>query len=1041
MTLSDQEAARSVKDLDRVIESLALLERTDRDSLDKLGGVTYIHYTRKQLTSFSGEQLERAQARKLLDSGRRMWNRWVQETRGAHASWCHVGATMRMLALAMMRLALANTELRQFGDDQKKSTALNFAKLALQFAGDELLDYSSAQTCCEGALELVPQLSADRTLEIHGYVACARARMALTRGDKKDETSLEVSEEMDRLARLAKDATAVGASELLDLAQRLVRTCRELLNPAQPVRASAQQPVSRARAEPDVLAHMLETALGVCELGLRSRDAAQEARRQLDGVQTNARLFQAVLWSDSPEKPSVSRALQALLMLPEQKKGEPKVQLCVAKCMFRVEQRADGKQRVLQIAGTCNDFDTCHAGTQLLRTFAEHEARADALLMMAKRGLDGGDVGRRSMLVRERFVCLHADLKDTERALEHLDTALAAHNSGTHALTKETFQYVHAYLFAEFTACYESGTKFAQAAGLAKRAAEWCAPSDTSKRAASLRSASWSLLKESQPAQALDLARKAMCDEPHSPKGLFIYVLAATQDTQTQAEDFPAQIEELLKVTEYDPSVLEVLSSTALECGRNDVATKLLEHWLERGTPAAADGRLLLCVRQLHRVAFGERDPTLLKQDELKALGGYLKCAVRRLPALAGEASCGTEDDVWWCTVLGWNLAFRANELADHQLAFDCLQCALRLNERMPPSAKQTEFAIECRAEIALAVKELLDSMPPSALTFDQAANYAAAAHKNATAALELISELPQPVDAKRDNAGAAAGTGKFETCDDAMEVDGGGGATGHVAAARSALDALQPSLRLVDLEMTAWLEARTGPSTGGAGAARASLLSRLRDGVVPELSAEHLELLAQRAASLEAPTNQLRPAAALGFRRAFSAYAQRLEDGGASNNGADALVRMCTCITRLIERLSHAEACVDTDLVLKVGHVATAGKHSSMGARPVWRSMLEWLCAKAEKFAIHAGRMDMPKSSEQWLALAVELQSVLVELASQSGEGHDAAASALVGLREEYAAALERVKASQAHASFATPLKAAKDIMTTLDDGAAARK
>jgi hypothetical protein len=166
-----------------------------------------------------------------------------------------------------------------------------------------------------------------------------------------------------------------------------------------------------------------------------------------------------------------------------------------------------------------------------------------------------------------------------------------------------------------------------------------------------------------------------VAEDPASPKTNFLFVLAAAGLSRSGGLDGPEAdmsevlpaLDSLLEATNYDSSCLEVLSSSALEEGHTELVVEMLSRWLQKGPPAAANGKLLACLQQLHRLELGGRDASALDAAEARAMGAHVRAAVGRLSTLGADAARGSQEEVWWTAALAWNLTLRSRALGDHQ--------------------------------------------------------------------------------------------------------------------------------------------------------------------------------------------------------------------------------------------------------------------------------------------------------------------------------------------------------------------------------------
>lgn len=1024
--------------LEQALQNLFTVERADGAGLEKLGGATYAHWLSKEIRGSPADGVDKATARQLLDVGKRLWNRCLLEAKGASGGAGKLNAAVRMLALTAMSIALQHPELRLFGDEEKKRAASNLCKLAHEFA-TELDDAPCAERCCALAQELLDSCALERVLFHRAHVHCAHARVALQRDDAE-----HVHAALRAVSSLLCDerAPATDTLQLVEVAGLLVSVARSAVDAAAP---------SPARAA--LVIDVFDAALRVCEIGLAQcgGDVAMAAPSEdLARLQTAARLLQAVLWSDMPDASTLSRALDTLLSLPAPKQREPLVRLCTSKVLGRLGRAADATHRTLEVVADCDDFDTCFAAAMLLEHDGQHEARVEALRSIAERGLDRGDVRRWSAVVKERFVALHASLRDAERALAHLDEAMATHQSGEHVLSAEVLAFIHDYLYHEFACEFERGAHLALAAEYAAKAAEWCPTDRPAKRLNALRMAAWSHLKLGQPAQALAFARRAVAEEPLSPKSTFLLVLASTGlarsggGAETPMDEVERALDTLLDSTAFDASCLEVLSSSALEEGHTEIAVALLSRWLQRGPTAAANGKLLACVQQLHRVQLGGRDACVLDAAEVRAMGAHVRVAVSRLGAFGADASHGSEDEVWWTAALAWNLALRAKALGEHQLMLECLQAALLLADRLESGVRQMRFAFECNelmaCELCAHLDAALGAQPPA--DAERVARAAAQARTHAGVALRLhdaleggavacaatdggvASALADTTSAPDASGCAAAGT-------DAAEQRPVPSPPPHAAASteRSAAAARARS-RLVTVELEMQLFEYAFPLKG-APALTVALLAQRLDEAASALAPEQVEHIAQRSLSLEPRAQSLHPLTVLGYRRACDAY-QRALDGRGTDAPAAALsarvepfVRLCHCAQRMCERLSDADACIDTDLGAKLGGMLAAAE-TRLAARPAgWPVLLEWLVDKASRWATRASRADKLIAAEAWMSRAINLQAAL--LGCVDAARRPVEEEVLKALQPKY----EKILASIARGGdephgFVSPLKAA---------------
>lgn len=1013
--------------LEQALQNMFTVERADTAGLEKLGGGTYVHWLCKEIHGSSGDGVDKATVRQLLDVAKRLWNAALVDAKGAGGGG-KLNAALRLLGLTAMSVALQHPKMCLFGDDEKRRCASNLCKLAHKYA-TELDDVGCAERCCVMAQELLDGCSTDRVVFHRAHVLCARARVALHREDG-DGLHRFLSQ---ALALLCDERSAAAADTL-----QFVEVASLLVGVARGAVASGAQEPSPARAA--LLIDVFDAALRVCDAGLArcGSDASTAAPcQELTRMQATARLLQAVLWSDMPEASTLSRALDHLLGLPAPQQREPYVRLCISKVLGRLGRAADATHRTLELVAECDDFEACFAAVQLLEHDGQHEARVEALRSIAERGLDRGDVRLWSALVKERFITLHAALRDSGRALEHLDEAMAAHQSGEHVLGFDVVLFVHDYLYHEFACEFERGTHLAVAAEYAAKAAEWCPPDRPAKRLNALRMAAWTHLKLKQPAQALAYARRAVAEEPSSPKSTYLLVLASTSLAPGEGADageVQRALDSLLDSTSYDSSCLEVLTTTALEEGHTEIAVELLSRWLQRGPTAAADGKLLACVMQLHRVQVGGRDASALDLGEVRAVGGHVRVAVSRLGAFHEAASYGTEDEVWWTAALSWNLALRAKALGDHQLMLECVQAALLLADRLESGARQRTFEYECNELMACELCAHLDAAlgaQPHA-DADRLACAAAQAHSHAAKALRMHDLL---LDAGGGTAGATAADGAHGSAAAAATGDAAAGsqlllqhAQRPGPTAELAASAARARSRLATVCLETQLFQFAFPLKDAPPLTVAQLAQRL-DEAAALLAPEQVEHIAQRSLSLEPRAHSLHLLTILGYRRAAEAHLRAL--GGAQPAAslgarAEPLARLCCCVQRLSERLGDTEACVDVDLNGKLRDMLAAAETRPASRPPGWPVLLEWLVDKAGRWATRACRADKLVAAEAWMSRAISLQAALLACVDPSRRA--AEEEVLKGsLQPKYERLLASIaRDSTEQASFASPLKPA---------------
>ncbi|KAJ1618843.1 hypothetical protein T492DRAFT_891353 [Pavlovales sp. CCMP2436] len=979
--------------LEQALQNLFTVERTNTQGLEKLGGATYIHWLCKEIHGSPAEGVDRSTVRQLLEVAKRLWNRCLHEAKGASGArpLTALNAAVRTLALIAMSVALQHPELRLFGDDEKKRTAFNLCKLAHEFA-TELDDVQCAGRCCAVAQELLDGCSAERVIFQRAHVLCACTRLSLLRED--GETLVAQLHEVTEL--LCSERSPADALQYVELAGLLVQVARSSIS-------FAQAP-SPARAT--LLVHVFDAALRVCKTGLSLCASATMAgaSAELTRMQTAARLLQAVLWADLPDEQLMSRALDQLLGLPASKQREPLVQLCISKVLGRLGRAADATYRTLDVVQECDDFDTCFAAAQLLEHEGQHEAKCEALRSIAERKLDRGD---------ERFLALHTAVRDSERALLLLDESLAAHQQGEHVLSSEVMAFIYAYLYQEFASEFERGTHLEAAAQYAAK----------SKRLNAWRMAAWSHLKLGQHAQALAFARRAVTEDPATN---FLFVLAAAGLSRSGGLDGPEAdmsevlpaLDSLLEATNYDSSCLEVLSSSALEEGHTRLVVEMLSRWLQKGPPAAANGKLLACLQQLHRLEMGGRDASALNAAEARTIGAHVRAAVSRLSVLGADAAHGSQEEVWWTAALTWNLSLRSRALGDHQLMLECLHAALVLSEWLESGARQLRFSFECHELFACELSAHLDAslstnqphIDPERL--GRAANQA---HSHAASALRMHDALGPKVEHLADaeeGAEAPADTGEHSSAERAAAV----------ARVRS---------RLATIELEMQLIAHAFPSKGAQTLTAAQLASRLDEvaagGAAGKLTAEQLEHLAQRSLSLEARVHGLSAFSAHAYRRSCEAYLDQLEGGLLmASERSDPLVRLCHCVQLLSERLSDAEASLDADLRAKYGAMLAAAETRPASRPPGWTELLEWLVDKSLRWSSRASRVDKLVAAEAWMSRAINLQAALltcVEPTRRAAE-EEVLVKSLQPKYDQLLATISKAGASPGH--FSSPLKPA---------------
>jgi tetratricopeptide (TPR) repeat protein len=598
---------------------------------------------------------------------------------------------------------------------------------------------------------------------------------------------------------------------------------------------------------------------------------------------------------------------------------------------------------------------------------------------------------------------------------------MCAHRQGEHVLSSDVMAFVYSYLYHEFSCLYESGVNLELAATFAARASEW-APDKTSKRLQALRMASWAHLKLNQPAQALAFARKAVTEDPASPKNNFLFVHAAASigadGSEANVDEALRALDALLETTNYDASCLEVLSSSALEEGHTELAAAMLSRWLHRGPMAAADGKLLPCLQQLYRVQLGGRDIAALELDEVQSMAAHVRIADERLGTFGAEAAHGAEEDVWWAAALAWNLALRARALGAHQLSVECLQVALHLADRLQSGARARQLSLDCHELMACAMCTYLDAalqQPQQPLTDpEQIARGALQTRAHAQGALRLLDAL----DA--EEAHVAAGTSHEEA---------------HAATERARLrKGIRQRMQLIAIEMEVFTHAFPSHCASSAAPTTAQLSARIEEAVAGSLLLpEQLEHISQRALSLEARAHGIHTVAALGYRRACEAYARALElgepavapaAGGGPQPFSDRFVRLCVCVQRLSERLSEADACLDADLRAKYCTMLALAEKRPASRPSSWPELLEWLVDRAERWATRAMRSDRLQSAEAWMSCAINMQTALLACAPAARRSaHDQLLREV--LQPKYDKLLARRAAGSAdQVGFASPLK-----------------